>query len=86
MNNYWDVGQFFTVSMLANDIPKATQAAEKLFKLKPPLWYTKTVYLLHSHCEKKCICFAHKCVEKRLFVFGRSSPSGTCDPWCRICT
>lgn len=38
MNNYWDVGQFFTVSMLANDIPKATQAAEKLFKLKPPLW------------------------------------------------
>lgn len=43
MNNYWDVGQFFTVSMLANDIPKATQAAEKLFKLKPPLWYTKTI-------------------------------------------
>lgn len=38
MNNYWDVGQFFTVSMLANDVPKATQAAEKLFKLKPPLW------------------------------------------------
>ena len=38
MNNYWDVGQFFTVSMLASDISKATQAAEKLFKLKPPLW------------------------------------------------
>lgn len=48
MNNYWDVGQFFTVSMLANDIPKATQAAEKLFKLKPPLWYTKTMHFLHS--------------------------------------
>ncbi|KAM7369672.1 hypothetical protein PAMP_010976 [Pampus punctatissimus] len=43
MNNYWDVGQFFTVSMLANDIPKATQAAEKLFKLKPPLWYLRSV-------------------------------------------
>ncbi|XP_058498666.1 mitogen-activated protein kinase kinase kinase 15 isoform X1 [Solea solea] len=43
MNNYWDVGQFFTVSMLASDIPKATQAAEKLFKLKPPLWYLKSV-------------------------------------------
>uniref|UniRef100_A0A672Q9L1 mitogen-activated protein kinase kinase kinase n=1 Tax=Sinocyclocheilus grahami TaxID=75366 RepID=A0A672Q9L1_SINGR len=39
MNNYWDVGQFFTVSMLANDIPKAVQASEKLFKLKPPIWY-----------------------------------------------
>ncbi|XP_037312384.2 mitogen-activated protein kinase kinase kinase 15 isoform X2 [Pungitius pungitius] len=43
MNNYWDVGQFFTVGMLASDIPKATQAAEKLFKLKPPLWYLRSV-------------------------------------------
>ncbi|KAK1885070.1 Mitogen-activated protein kinase kinase kinase 15 [Dissostichus eleginoides] len=43
MNNYWDVGQFFTVGMLANDIPKATQAAEKLFKLKPPIWYLRSV-------------------------------------------
>uniref|UniRef100_A0A8C6UUK2 Mitogen-activated protein kinase kinase kinase 15 n=1 Tax=Neogobius melanostomus TaxID=47308 RepID=A0A8C6UUK2_9GOBI len=43
MNNYWDVGQFFTVSMLAHDVPKATQAAEKLFKLKPPIWYLKSV-------------------------------------------
>lgn len=39
MNNYWDVGQFFSVSMLANDVGKAIQAAEKLFKLKPPVWY-----------------------------------------------
>ncbi|KAK3515487.1 hypothetical protein QTP70_023619 [Hemibagrus guttatus] len=43
MNNYWDIGQFFTVSMLANDIPKAVQAAEKLFKLKPPIWYLRSV-------------------------------------------
>ncbi|XP_067107476.1 mitogen-activated protein kinase kinase kinase 15 [Osmerus mordax] len=43
MNNYWDVGQFFTVSMLASNIPKATQAAEKLFKLKPPIWYLRSV-------------------------------------------
>uniref|UniRef100_A0A0E9TQG5 MAP3K TRAFs-binding domain-containing protein n=1 Tax=Anguilla anguilla TaxID=7936 RepID=A0A0E9TQG5_ANGAN len=43
MNNYWDMGQFFTVSMLANDIPKAVQAAEKLFKLKPPIWYASTL-------------------------------------------
>ncbi|XP_072567527.1 mitogen-activated protein kinase kinase kinase 15 isoform X4 [Paramormyrops kingsleyae] len=43
MNNYWDVGQFFTVSMLANDISKAVQAAEKLFKLKPPIWYLRSV-------------------------------------------
>ncbi|XP_014446857.1 mitogen-activated protein kinase kinase kinase 15, partial [Tupaia chinensis] len=43
MNNYWDVGQFFNVSMLANDVGKAVQAAEKLFKLKPPVWYLRSL-------------------------------------------
>lgn len=39
MNNSWDVGQFFNVSMLASDVGKAVQAAERLFKLKPPIWW-----------------------------------------------
>ncbi|XP_042638596.1 mitogen-activated protein kinase kinase kinase 15 [Orycteropus afer afer] len=43
MNNYWDVGQFFNVSMLASDAGKAVQAAEKLFKLKPPVWYLRSL-------------------------------------------
>ncbi|XP_060038913.1 mitogen-activated protein kinase kinase kinase 15 [Erinaceus europaeus] len=43
MNNYWDVGQFFTVSMLASDVGKAVQAAERLFKLKPPVWYLRSL-------------------------------------------
>uniref|UniRef100_A0A4X1V5J0 mitogen-activated protein kinase kinase kinase n=2 Tax=Sus scrofa TaxID=9823 RepID=A0A4X1V5J0_PIG len=43
MNNYWDVGQFFSVSMLASDAGKAVQAAERLFKLKPPVWYLRSL-------------------------------------------
>ncbi|XP_060231073.1 mitogen-activated protein kinase kinase kinase 15 [Meriones unguiculatus] len=43
MKNYWDVGQFFTVSMLASDIGKAVHAAERLFKLKPPVWYLRSL-------------------------------------------
>ncbi|XP_030789761.1 mitogen-activated protein kinase kinase kinase 15 isoform X2 [Rhinopithecus roxellana] len=43
MNNYWDVGQFFSVSMLASDVGKAVQAAERLFKLKPPVWYLRSL-------------------------------------------
>ncbi|XP_072370234.1 mitogen-activated protein kinase kinase kinase 15 isoform X2 [Scyliorhinus torazame] len=43
MNNYYDVGHFFTVSMLAKDVNKAVQAAEKLFKLKSPFWYLRSL-------------------------------------------
>ncbi|XP_054400365.1 mitogen-activated protein kinase kinase kinase 15 isoform X3 [Pongo abelii] len=43
MNNYWDVGQFLSVSMLASDVGKAVQAAERLFKLKPPVWYLRSL-------------------------------------------
>ncbi|XP_045850849.1 mitogen-activated protein kinase kinase kinase 15 isoform X2 [Meles meles] len=43
MNNYWDVGQFFNVSMLASDVGKAVQAAERLFRLKPPAWYLRSL-------------------------------------------
>ncbi|KGL80055.1 Mitogen-activated protein kinase kinase kinase 15, partial [Tinamus guttatus] len=55
MNSYWDVGQFFSVSMLANDVGKAVQAAEKLFKLKPPVWYLKSLVqnvMLVQHFKK----------------------------------
>ncbi|XP_069746024.1 mitogen-activated protein kinase kinase kinase 15-like isoform X2 [Narcine bancroftii] len=43
MNNYYDVGHFFTVSMLAKNTNNAVLAAEKLFKLKPPFWYLRSV-------------------------------------------
>ncbi|XP_054570871.1 mitogen-activated protein kinase kinase kinase 15 [Eptesicus fuscus] len=43
MNNYWDVGQFLSVTMLTNNAGKSIQAAEKLFKLKPPVWYLRSL-------------------------------------------
>ncbi|XP_063161222.1 mitogen-activated protein kinase kinase kinase 15 isoform X2 [Candoia aspera] len=67
MNNYWDVGQFFTVSMLASDVGKAVQAAERLFKLKPPIWYLKSLLqnlVLIQHFKKLTI--EHSPRQKRL--------------------
>uniref|UniRef100_A0A670YH18 mitogen-activated protein kinase kinase kinase n=1 Tax=Pseudonaja textilis TaxID=8673 RepID=A0A670YH18_PSETE len=67
MNNYWDVGQFFTVTMLASDIGKAVQAAERLFKLKPPIWYLKSLVqnlTLIQHFKKLTI--EHSLRQERL--------------------
>ncbi|XP_053772953.1 mitogen-activated protein kinase kinase kinase 15 [Desmodus rotundus] len=43
MSNYWDVGQLFIISLLANNVRKAIHAAERLFKLKPPVWYLQSL-------------------------------------------
>ncbi|KAM5290327.1 mitogen-activated protein kinase kinase kinase 15 [Glossophaga mutica] len=43
MSNYWDVGQFFIISLLANNVGKAIHAAERLFKLRPPVWYLESL-------------------------------------------
>ncbi|EHB14550.1 Mitogen-activated protein kinase kinase kinase 15 [Heterocephalus glaber] len=55
MNNYWDVGYFFTITVLANNVEKAVQAAERLFRLKPPVWYLRSLVqnLLLILCFKK---------------------------------
>ncbi|XP_036902252.1 mitogen-activated protein kinase kinase kinase 15 [Sturnira hondurensis] len=43
MSNYWDVGPFFIISLLANNVRKAIHAAERLFKLRPPVWYLESL-------------------------------------------
>uniref|UniRef100_A0A7N4PS26 Mitogen-activated protein kinase kinase kinase 5 n=1 Tax=Sarcophilus harrisii TaxID=9305 RepID=A0A7N4PS26_SARHA len=55
LQSYWEVGFFLGASVLANDHLRVIQASEKLFKLKTPAWYLKSIVetiLIYKHFMK----------------------------------
>ncbi|KAF7230879.1 transcript variant X1 [Nothobranchius furzeri] len=55
LQSYWDVGFFLGASILACDNTRVIQASEKLFKLKAPVWYLRSLVetvLIYQHFKK----------------------------------
>ncbi|XP_070589691.1 mitogen-activated protein kinase kinase kinase 5 isoform X1 [Erythrolamprus reginae] len=55
LQSYWEVGFFLGASVLANDHTRVIHASEKLFKLKTPAWYLKSIVetiLIYQHFKK----------------------------------
>uniref|UniRef100_A0A672INB7 mitogen-activated protein kinase kinase kinase n=1 Tax=Salarias fasciatus TaxID=181472 RepID=A0A672INB7_SALFA len=55
LQSYWDVGFFLGASILACDNTRVIQASEKLFKLKAPIWYLRSLvetFLIYQHFKK----------------------------------
>ncbi|KAI1897455.1 hypothetical protein AGOR_G00083460 [Albula goreensis] len=55
LQSYWDVGFFLGASILACDNMRVIQASEKLFKLKAPIWYLRSIVetiLIYQHFKK----------------------------------
>uniref|UniRef100_A0A8C8CKR5 mitogen-activated protein kinase kinase kinase n=1 Tax=Oncorhynchus tshawytscha TaxID=74940 RepID=A0A8C8CKR5_ONCTS len=58
LQSYWDVGFFLGASILACDNTRVIQASEKLFKLKAPVWYLRSLVetiLIYQHFKKPSV-------------------------------
>ncbi|KAJ8008976.1 hypothetical protein DPEC_G00084010 [Dallia pectoralis] len=58
LQTYWDVGFFLGASILASDNTRVIQASEKLFKLKAPVWYLRSLVetiLIYQHFKKPSV-------------------------------
>uniref|UniRef100_A0A3Q4GKK3 mitogen-activated protein kinase kinase kinase n=1 Tax=Neolamprologus brichardi TaxID=32507 RepID=A0A3Q4GKK3_NEOBR len=58
LQSYWDVGFFLGASILASDSTLVIQASEKLFKLKAPIWYLRSLVetiLIFQHFNKPSV-------------------------------
>ncbi|KAJ8355975.1 hypothetical protein SKAU_G00187690 [Synaphobranchus kaupii] len=58
LQSYWDVGFFLGASILACDNMRVIQASEKLFKLKAPIWYLRSIVeiiLIYQHFRKPSV-------------------------------
>uniref|UniRef100_A0A673CJR6 mitogen-activated protein kinase kinase kinase n=1 Tax=Sphaeramia orbicularis TaxID=375764 RepID=A0A673CJR6_9TELE len=58
LQSYWDVGFFLGASILACDNTRVIQASEKLFKLKAPIWYLRSLVetiLIYQHFNKPSV-------------------------------
>lgn len=56
LQSYWDVGFFLGASILACDNNRVIQSSEKLFKLKAPIWYLRSLVetiLIYQHFKKQ---------------------------------
>lgn len=43
IQQFWIVGRFILISVLARDITRACLAAERMFLLNPPPWYMRSI-------------------------------------------